>query len=51
MNRDRQRLIDCLMDILQAIERIGRYTDQMDETVFLQNELVQLGLIWTLKRS
>ncbi|MFT3801262.1 MAG: DUF86 domain-containing protein [Burkholderiaceae bacterium] len=35
------RVPDYLGHILQAIERINRYTAEMDETKFLSNELVQ----------
>lgn len=41
MSRDKQRLIDYLDHILQAITRIHRYTEDMDEQAFLQNELTQ----------
>lgn len=42
MRKDDQRLADYLGHILQAIERIQRYTDNMSEIDFLQNELVQV---------
>jgi len=45
MSRDKQRLADYLDHLLQAIDRIGRYTNEMDEAAFLQNELVQDGVI------
>lgn len=45
MSKDEQRLADYLAHILQAIERICRYTDQLDEVAFLQNELVQDAVI------
>lgn len=35
------RVPDYLDHILNAIERIERYTDDMDEVVFLKTELVQ----------
>jgi len=35
------RVPDYLGHILKAIERIGRYTADMDELAFLNNELVQ----------
>ena len=41
MSRDQQRLEDYLSHILEAIERIERYTADMDETHFLDNELIQ----------
>lgn len=31
MTRDRRRLADYLMHIVEAIERIDRYTEDMDE--------------------
>jgi uncharacterized protein with HEPN domain len=45
MSRDRQRLDDYLSHMLQAIERIHRYTDDMDEASFLQNEITQDAVI------
>lgn len=45
MSRSKERLSDYLDHILQAIERIGRYTKDLDETAFLQNELVQDAVI------
>lgn len=37
MSRDRQRRIDYLEHVLQAIARIDRYTEDIDEIGFLQN--------------
>ena len=45
MTRTQQRLADYLAHILEAIERIGRYTDGMDEGAFLGNQLVQDAVI------
>ena len=45
MSRDPQRLSDYLAHILEAIERIDRYTEDMDEVAFLNNELVQDAVI------
>lgn len=45
MTRDPQRLADYLAHIAEAIERIDRYTDGMDETALLHNELVQDAVI------
>jgi uncharacterized protein with HEPN domain len=45
MNRDPQRLPDYLGHIGQAIERIQRYTDGIDEASFLASELVQDAVI------
>jgi len=36
--RNPQRLDDYLAHILEAIERIERYTDHMDEAYFLENQ-------------
>jgi len=45
MSRDQQRLADFISHIGQAIARIHRYTDDMDEAGFLQNEMVQDAVI------
>ncbi|ARU32288.1 hypothetical protein CAP31_11750 [Sulfuriferula sp. AH1] len=45
MSRDKQRLFDYLEHILQAIERIDRYTDDMDEVAFLQSEMAQDAVV------
>ena len=45
MSRDQDRLADYLAHILEAIERIGPYTENMAELVFLENELVQDAVI------
>ena len=39
------RILDYLEHILKAIERIHRYTANMDEVAFLRNELVQDAVI------
>jgi len=39
------RVADYLEHIAQAIERIDRYTEDMDETAFLASELVQDAVI------
>ena len=39
MSRDAQRLADYLAHILEAIERIGRYTEHITEAAFLENEM------------
>lgn len=39
------RIPDYLEHILKAIERIERYTDDMDEVAFLSNEMVQDAVI------
>ena len=45
MSTDRQRLVDYLGHILEAIKRIDRYTEDMDEVAFLQNELIQDAVV------
>lgn len=45
MREMRLRLQDFLEHILQAIERIERYTADTDETTFLQNELTQDAVV------
>lgn len=45
MSRDRQRLVSYLGHILEAIERIERYTLDMDVVAFLNNLLVQDAVI------
>lgn len=45
MSRDQQRLPDYLTHILEAIERIGRYTENMSKTAFLENQMVQDAVI------
>ncbi len=45
MTRDQQRLTDYLAHILEAIERIERYTDDMVEVAFLDNPMVQDAVI------
>ena len=45
MTRDQQRLTDYLAHILEAIERIERYTEEMVEVAFLDNPMVQDAVI------
>ena len=45
MSRDQQRLYDYLNHILDAITRIERYVDDIDELEFLENELIQDAVI------
>lgn len=45
MSRDQQRLADYLAHILEAIERIDQYTEDMDEVAFLGSPLVQDAVI------
>ncbi|WP_454754697.1 HepT-like ribonuclease domain-containing protein [Cupriavidus necator] len=49
MSRDQQRLTDYLAHILEAIERIGRYTEDLDEVAFLGNEMAQDAVIRNLE--
>ena len=49
MTRDQQRLVDYLAHITEAIKRIDRYTADMDEVTFLNNELVQDAVIRNLE--
>ena len=49
MSKDRQRLADYMAHMLQAIERITRYTEELDDVAFLQNELVQDAVIRNLE--
>lgn len=49
MTRDQQRLADYLEHILEAIERIERYTAGMDEAAFLADQLVQDAVIRNLE--
>ena len=45
MSRDALLLVEYLGHICTAIERIERYTAEMDQTAFLSNELVQDAVI------
>jgi uncharacterized protein with HEPN domain len=45
MSRGPPRLLDYLNHILQAIERIQRYTDDLTDGAFLQNDLIQDAVI------
>lgn len=49
MSRDQWRVVDYLAHILEAIERIDRYTEDMDELAFLNNQLVQDAVIRNLE--
>jgi len=46
-----QRIPDYLAHILEAIDRIHRYTSDMDEASFLANELVQDAVFAILRDS
>ena len=45
MTHDQQRLAGYLGHILEAIGRIERYTEDMNEAAFLNNQLVQDAVI------
>lgn len=45
MSRDQQRLQDYLAHIIQAIQRIHHYTEDIGEVGFLENEMVQDAVI------
>ncbi len=49
MTRDWQRLADYLGHILEAIERIDRYVEDIDEVAFLGNEMAQDAVIRNLE--
>ena|SRR3990167_3606297 len=46
---DQSRVVTYLDHILEAIQRINEYTDDMTELVFLQNKLVQDAVIRNLE--
>lgn len=45
MSRDERRLTDYLAHILEAIERIDCYTEDMSEMAFLENQMAQDAVI------
>ena len=45
MSKDKQRLFNYLQHILEAISRIQRYIDDIDEVAFLDSELIQDAVI------
>lgn len=49
MKKDNRRLRDYLHHIQQAIGRIDRYTEDISEPTFLQNELIQDAVIRNLE--
>jgi uncharacterized protein with HEPN domain len=49
LKRDEQRLSDYLRHILEAIERIDRYTEDMDELAFLEDEMAQDAVLRNLE--
>jgi uncharacterized protein with HEPN domain len=49
MSQDPQRLLSYLQHILEAINRIQRYIEDIDEISFLKNELIQDAVIRNLE--
>ena len=49
MSGDQDRLGEYLAHILEAIERIGRYTQDMADLAFLKNQLVQDAVVRNLE--
>ena len=49
MTRDQQRLADYLRHILEAIERIDRYIQNVSEAAFLENQMIQDAVIRNLE--
>ncbi len=49
MSRYKQRLIDYLKHILEAINRVQHYVEDIDEPSFLTNELIQDTVIRNLE--
>lgn len=49
MSKDKQRLLDYLQHILEAITRIQRYIEDVDEITFVDNELIQDAVIRNLE--
>jgi len=49
MSRDPQRLADYLAHIAEAIGRIDRYTANLDESTFLNDQLVQDAVVRNLE--
>ena len=49
MNREPQRLVDYLSHILEAVERIATYTEDMDEAAFLNDRMVQDAVLRNLE--
>lgn len=49
MSRDKKRLTDYLVHILEAIERTDRYTEDMGEVAFLENSMVQDAVLRNLE--
>lgn len=49
MTHDARRLADYLTHIREAIERIARYTTDLDEVAFLDNQMAQDAVIRNLE--
>lgn len=51
MTRDQLRVADYLGHILEAIERIGEYTEDVDEVGFFGNKMIRMRSCATLRSS
>jgi len=49
LSRDPQRAVDYLLHVVQAVERIQRYTQDMDAVAFSRDELTQDAVIRNLE--
>lgn len=49
MTKESQRVVDYLTHMIQAVERILRYTESFDENGFLENDLIQDAVIRNLE--
>ena len=49
MSREKKRLKDYLNYILDAIKRIERYIEDIDEVGFIDNEIVQDAVVTILE--
>ena len=49
MSRENKRIIDYLNHILDAIDRIERYVENIDEVGFIENELIQDAVVRNLE--
>ena len=47
--REESRLLDYLEHILQAVERIQDYTEDLDEVTFLKEDMTQDAVIRNLE--
>ena len=49
MTRDKQQLADYLCHIVEAIDRINRYTDDLSQAAFLAHDMAQDAVIRNLE--